>query len=95
MSQRTLFVFNIPQDLPERELHEQFSYFGKVRHIRLMREKGYGFVEMGRPDEAATALKGVNGIVLRGSAIKVEPARSRRKHRRPHSPDHDNAHSSA
>lgn len=84
MSQRTLFVSNIPSDLPERELLEQFSYFGKVRHIRLMRNKGYGFVEMGRPDEAATAVKGLNGIILRGSSIKVEPARPRRRRRRPH-----------
>ena len=88
MSQRTLFVFNIPPDLPERELAEQFSYFGKVRHIRLMRHKGYGFVEMGRPDEAATAVKGLNGIVLRGNAIKVEPARPLRRRRRSH-PDAD------
>lgn len=95
MSQRTLFVFNIPEDLPERELHEQFSYFGRVRHIRLMRDKGYGFVEMGRSDEAATAIKGINGIVLRGNSIKVEPARSRRKRRSSNPPDHDNAPSNA
>jgi len=95
MSQRTLFVFNIPKDLPERELLEQFSYFGRVRHVRLMRQKGYGFVEMARPEEAETAIKGLNGIILRGSAIKVEPARPRRKRRHSKSSDHDNAPSNA
>ncbi|GEM_PF-644055 len=87
MSRRTLFVFNIPPDLPERELAEQFSYFGRVRRIRLIREKGYGFVEMGRSEEANTAIQGINGIVLRGNAIKVEIARPRKKKRRNPDPD--------
>lgn len=87
MSQRTLFVFNIPNDIPDRELAEQFSYFGRIRRIRIIREKGYGFVEMGRAEEAATALRGINGIVLRGNKLKVELARPRKKKKRnSHSP---------
>ena len=39
MENKSLFVGNPGSNITEDELHEQFSYFGRVRFIRLIKDK--------------------------------------------------------
>ena len=58
---------------------------GRVTGVRLVtdldtgRSRGYAFVEMASSDEAARAVKELNGFNLNGRSIVVNEARGRRK----------------
>lgn len=75
---RKLFVGNLDPDIKEADLKEIFSYFGNVRLIRLIEDRGIGFVEMFNVSDAQQARLGLNGIELKGRRIRVEPAQRRR-----------------
>jgi len=65
----------------EKDLREQFSYFGRVRGVRIIRNKGIAFVEMNHPEEARLAIIGLDGIDMKGRIIHVEAARPRSQDR--------------
>lgn len=78
-----LFVGNIPYATTEQELRELFAGSGAVKSVRIItdfdtrRSKGYGFVEMGTPEEAEKAIRELNGRNLTGRSIVVSEARPR------------------
>jgi RNA recognition motif-containing protein len=79
MENRTLFVGNLGPNISKDELEEQFSYFGRVRFIRLIKEKGIGFVRMATSEAAHYARLGLNGTQFDGRHIRVLEARTRRR----------------
>ena len=79
----SLFVGNLPYSTTEADLRELMARAGAVASVRLVsdldtgRSRGYAFVEMATPDEAARAIKELNGFNLNGRSLVVNEARSR------------------
>ena len=78
-----LYVANLSYQTSESELEEVFQQCGSVSSVQIVmdrdtnRSRGYAFVEMATADEAARAIKELNGFNLNGRSIVVNEARSR------------------
>ena len=76
-----IYVGNLPYSTTSSTLRDEFEKFGTVDDAIVMqdnetgRSRGFGFVEMGDPDEAARAIAGLNGTELDGRALTVNEAR--------------------
>jgi RNA recognition motif-containing protein len=76
-----LFVGSLPFRLSEQELADHFSSAGQVLSAKIIldratgRSKGFGFVEMGTPEEAEKAISMLNGSDLGGRAVSVDYAK--------------------
>lgn len=76
-----IYVGNLPYSVNDESLSNHFSSFGTVQSARVItdretgRSKGFGFVEMGSDDEAASAIEQLNGQELDGRRITVSEAR--------------------
>lgn len=77
MEGSTLFVSRVSEKIERGDLFKEFSYFGWVRSVRIIRGKKIAFVEMSSLKEAKNAILGLNGIEINGSTIRVEKARAR------------------
>ena len=90
-----IFVGNLSFDVDEHDLAELFAEFGEVerasiaRHERSRHPRGFGFVEMPDPEEAAMAIDTLNGREVLGRVLTVNesqppqgnrPRRKRRRH---------------
>ena len=70
-----IFVSNLAWATTEDELHQLFEAYGNVESVRIItdrdtgRARGFGFVEMPNSAEAQTAIDGLNGTVLGGTAV--------------------------
>ncbi|CAM8913171.1 unnamed protein product [Rhodiola kirilowii] len=75
-----VFVSRLSLFTTKVELTKMFSRFGEVKEAHLVmdtktrRPKGFGFVTFGTEDEAQKAIKGLNGRIVAGRLIFVEPA---------------------
>lgn len=78
-----LYVGNLPFKTTDDELRAAFEVFGAVvlagvvRDRTTGRSKGFGFVEMSRPEEARAALLGTDNQLFMGRPLKVNEARPR------------------
>jgi RNA recognition motif-containing protein len=83
MPGKSLFVGNLPYSTTEADLRDLMARAGQVAGVRLVtdldtgRSRGYAFVEMATPDEAARAIGELHGFNLNGRSIVVNEARSR------------------
>jgi len=81
MSNSKLYVGNLPYSVDDSTLQNNFSEFGSVASAKVMtdrdsgRSKGFGFVEMGSPEEAEAAIRGMNGLSVGGRSIVVNISR--------------------
>jgi cold-inducible RNA-binding protein len=81
MSSAKLYVGNLSYDTTESSLETLFAAHGEVASVALImdrdtgRPKGFGFVEMGSPEEAEAAKTALNGTQLEGRTIKVDSAK--------------------
>jgi len=79
-----LFVGDLSSCCTEEDLHEVFSKFGIVRHVRIQKSKdklsgqrisaGYGFVKMNDVETAELAMEAVNGTCIAGRNVRVKSA---------------------
>jgi RNA recognition motif-containing protein len=78
-----IHVGNLPPELTEEELKKEFSAFGEVASVSIIRDKssglprGFAFVEMPSLMEGGTAVKDLAGKVLKDKVIEVSEARPR------------------
>jgi RNA recognition motif-containing protein len=78
-----IYVGNLPYDVTEEELQQEFQAYGEVASVSIIsdkfsgRPKGFGFVEMGSKSEGEAAIEGLNGKVLKERTIVVNEARPR------------------
>ncbi len=78
-----IFVGNLPYTASEEEVKQEFSAFGQVKSVTLIKDRetgqarGFGFVEMPNEAEAMAAIEGLNGKPFRGRALIVNAARPR------------------
>jgi len=70
-----LYVGNISYSATSDELKELFAQYGEVKQVNLMEGRGYGFVEMSSPEDAAKARDALNGSDFKGRTLKVDEAR--------------------
>ncbi len=81
MSSAKLYVGNLSYDTSEASLRTLFEAQGEVASVNLItdrdsgRPKGFGFVEMGSPEEAQKAKSALDGAQLDGRTIKVDVAK--------------------
>jgi RNA recognition motif-containing protein len=88
-----IYVGKLPYSITEDDLRAMFLEFGELETVKIIRDKftcqskGFGFVEMPSNSEADQAIKALNGKLVKGRNIKVNPAdpggkRSKRSSRR-------------
>jgi len=83
MSNKKLYVGNLPFSLGDAELGELFAQAGNVASARVVldpatgRKRGFGFVEMSTPEEAEAAVQMFNNTEVEGRQIVVDIARER------------------
>jgi cold-inducible RNA-binding protein len=81
MSNSKLYVGNMSFKTSEDELRSAFGQFGSVTDVYVAMDKmtgrprGFAFVTMGTPEEAALAAEKLNGADLGGRALTVNEAR--------------------
>ena len=78
-----LYVGNLSFSISEGELRQMFEPFGTVASCNLImdrmtdRPRGFAFVEMSSPAEAAKAIEALNGKEAGGRALVVNEAKPR------------------
>ena len=74
-----IYVGNLPLELTEDELRQEFVVFGQVKSVNIMNDRdigsgqpcGYGFVEMPLESEGRAAVTGLIDKTIKGRGIKV------------------------
>jgi RNA recognition motif-containing protein len=80
---KKLYVGNLSYSMTGPDLQQLFSAYGTVESADVImdretgRSKGFGFVEMSSDEEAANAIKGMDGKDEGGRALKVNEAKPR------------------
>ena len=78
-----IYIGNLPLDVTEDELRQEFAAFGKVESVAIPtdrysgRPRGFAFVEMPSVAEGQAAIAGVNGKTLKDRTLTVNAARPR------------------
>jgi RNA recognition motif-containing protein len=78
-----LYIGNLSYDASEHDLEDLLKGVGSVRNIDIVynrnthRSKGYGFVEMGRVDEARRAVEVLHDQPFMGRTLIVNSAKSK------------------
>ena len=76
MASKSLYVGNLPYSTTEDELRRLFEPYGPIEEIRVIQNKGFGFVDV--PEEnVAAAVEAINGQELGGRTLTVNEARPR------------------
>lgn len=70
-----LFVGNISYSVSDQQLKDLFSQHGTVVDIRIIGDKGFGFVEMSSQSEAENAKNALDGFNLEGRNLRIDEAR--------------------
>jgi len=76
-----IYVGNLPHEVTEDELRQEFATFGEVTSVSIVKDKysgrprGFGFVEMTSVSQGQAAIAGLNGKTLRDQALTVNAAR--------------------
>ena len=76
MANKSLYVGNMPYSATENDLRALFEPYGPIADVRIIGDKGFGFVEI--PGENAdAAIEATNGKELNGRTLTVNEARPR------------------
>lgn len=76
MANKSLYVGNLPYSTTEEELRSMFDPFGPIEEVRVIQNKGFGFVDV--PEEnVEAAIEATNGKELGGRTLTVNEARPR------------------
>ncbi len=74
-----LYVGNLSFSVTSNQLEELFSNHGKVKEVRIIEGKGFGFVEMSNTAEADKAKEALDGTDFDGRTLNVNEARPPRE----------------
>lgn len=87
MSSAKLYVGNLNYGTTDGTIRALFEAHGTVASVNLIsdresgRPKGFGFVEMGTPEEAEAAKSALDGTQVDGRTIKVDLAKEQQPRR--------------
>ena len=82
-----IYVGNLAYEVTEEELREEFTAFGEVTSVNIIKDKysgqskGFGFVEMPTLSQGQAAITGLNGKILHNRQLSVSGARPRTDNR--------------
>ena len=82
-----IYVGNLPFDVTEEELRQEFASFGEVTSVSIPsdrysgRPRGFAFVEMPSVSEGQAAITALNGKTLKDRTLTVDAARPRSDNR--------------
>ena len=77
-----LLVRNLDRLTTEEELEDIFGEFGEIEYCTLVMDpksgssKGFGFIEMPRPNEAKAAIKNLNYKTIGRNKIRVKTTKN-------------------
>ena len=78
-----LYVGNLSRDTTSDALREAFGRFGEVVDVHVLidrysgRPRGFAFVTMASPEQAAHAVSQMNGATFEGRSLRVHEAETR------------------
>jgi len=78
-----IYVGNLSREVTEEELRQEFTAFGEVTSVSIIKDKysgqsrGFAFVEMPSKAEAEAAITGLKGKTLKERTLDVNEARPR------------------
>ncbi len=78
-----IYVGNLSYSVTSEDLRKAFEAFGEVSSANVVTDKftgqskGFGFVEMSNKANGEAAIKGLDGVDLKGRSIRVNEARPR------------------
>jgi RNA recognition motif-containing protein len=78
-----IYVGNLSYEVTEDQLMEEFTAFGEVSSLNIIKDKysgqskGFAFVEMPSLQEGQAAINGLNGKIVDNRALTVNGARPR------------------
>jgi len=81
-----LYVGSLPYSVNDEILSQLFTPYGAVESAKVITDretglsKGFGFVEMASEQEAAEAIKNLNGSAYEGRTLTVSKARPQAPH---------------
>lgn len=76
MANKSMYVGNLPYNTKEEDLRSIFEPYGPIAEVRIIGDKGFGFVEIAEENMAA-AIEAANGKDFGGRTITVNEARPR------------------
>lgn len=84
---KKLYIGNLPWSVNDAKLAELFSKYNSVVSATVImdrqtgRSRGFGFVEISDPEEAAKAISEMNDVDIEGRKLIVNEARPREDNR--------------
>lgn len=75
MNGSKLYVGNLSYSSKESDVTDLFSAYGQVVSMKIIENKGFGFVEMGSSEEAQAALDALNNTEFDGRTLRIDEAR--------------------
>ncbi len=82
-----IYVGNLAREVSEQDLTNEFSKYGAVKSVKIIRDmfsgesKGFGFVEMPGAKESQDAINELNTKDLKGKKLVVNEARPKTDNR--------------
>jgi RNA recognition motif-containing protein len=76
-----IYVGNLPYEVTEVELRQEFGIFGEVASVNIIKDRytgrprGFGFIEMPTVSEGNAAIAGLNGKAMKDQTLNVNAAR--------------------
>jgi len=77
MKNRKIFVGNLKYTVTEEQLRNFFSKHGKVLNVKVMKGKGYAFVEMGTPEQALRIKNTLSESLFEGRRMLIDSVPSK------------------
>ncbi len=74
---KNLYVGNLDYSVTDTQLAEHFSPYGDVISLSVMDERGFGFIELGKEEDAQKAIEELNDTEFAGRKLVVNEARPR------------------
>ena len=74
MANKSLYVGNMSYNTTENDIRTLFEPFGPIADVRIIGDKGFGFVEIPE-DKMAAAIEATNGKEFGGRTLTVNEAR--------------------
>ncbi|KAI5119942.1 hypothetical protein M0805_002131 [Coniferiporia weirii] len=78
---RRLYLGKLAPDTRSEDVSKMFEGYGRVIDVRVMTDKGFGFVEFESSRDAEDAVRDLNGKAFMGSNVVVEFAKENRSRR--------------
>lgn len=82
--EKKIYIGNLSYGTTEETLREQFSHFGEVESVSVIKDrfteqsKGFGFIEMKEEADAEKAVSTMNGKTIDGRKVRVSFSDKRR-----------------